>query len=108
MNGFDISTNSCSLRKNSLHVSSISRFRPVPMGPRSMKPLTPPYISKEPQKKPLRLASSESNLCLSRNWGVGSSKLLVVVEPFKNQYNVLPQRREGGGRKQSTIPMWPS
>ena len=71
MIGVDISTNPCRLRKNSLHVSSISRFRPVPRGPRSMKPLTPPYISKEPQKKPLRRASSESNLCLSRNWWVG-------------------------------------
>src|SRR5437016_648513 len=79
MIGVDISTNPWRLRKNSLQVFSISRFRPVPRGPRSMKPLTPPYISKEPQKKPLRLASSESSLCFLLAEGSAAPNLLSSV-----------------------------
>src|SRR5712691_3058651 len=108
MIGVDISTNPWRRRKNSLHVSSISRFRPVPRGPRSMKPLTPPYISKEPQKKPLRLASSESILCLSLSGGVGCSKLLIVGESFKNQYNVLREKRIGRSYSPVFVSIWPS
>src|SRR6266487_1204837 len=65
MIGVDISTNPCRRRKKSLQVSSICLLRPVPNGPRSRKPLRPPYISNDPQKKPRRLAISERSLYLS-------------------------------------------